>query len=100
MQVIRRATIEDAAAIHKLALEIWPQSYAAVLAADQIEYMLKDRYSTKELTHQIKENLQTYLLALEDTRPVGFASYSDDIKAETYRPVSYTHLTLPTKRIV
>lgn len=75
MEVIRKATIGDAETINTLANEIWPRSYSGVISDDQIAYMLRERYSVQELANQIAQNLQTYFLIIEDTRPVGFASY-------------------------
>ncbi len=42
--------------------------------------MLADRYSTETITRQIKDNEQTFLLAMEDEKPVAFAAYSPDEK--------------------
>lgn len=42
--------------------------------------MLADRYSTEEITRQIKDNEQTFLLAMEDEKSVAFAAYSPDEK--------------------
>jgi GNAT superfamily N-acetyltransferase len=85
MYTIREATINDAETIHQLAHEIWPPTYSPILAQDQIDYMLADRYSTEILTAQIKENMQTYLLLLEDGKPAAFAAYSPDDDPEAYR---------------
>lgn len=76
MLIIREATINDAEIIHQLAEKVWWPSYAAMLADDQIVYMLQERYSTELLTTQIEQNLQTYLLAIEDDLAIGFASFS------------------------
>ena len=62
MFTIRKATSADCGLIHKLAWQIFPETYKEILSKEQIEYMMEWMYS-----------LET---------------------------VSYTHLTLPTKRIV
>ena len=38
--------------------------------------MLDKLYSTAEITKQIAQNLQNFILLIEDEKPVGFASYS------------------------
>jgi len=84
--IIRQATIGDVEIIRQLAADIWPVSYGPILSEDQIAYMLRERYSTEELTRQIQQNQQTFLLARDDTRYVGFASYSPtDDDAFVYR---------------
>jgi GNAT superfamily N-acetyltransferase len=86
MHTIKQATIEDAEAIKQLAHEIWWPTYSPILSADQITYMLADRYSTEEIARQIKDNEQTFLLAMDDEKPVAFAAYSPDEKdPEIYR---------------
>lgn len=40
-----------------------------------MEYMFNERYSVQELTSQMQDGSQTYLLLLEDNEPVAFASY-------------------------
>ena len=37
--------------------------------------MFKERYSVEEISKQIKDGSQTYLLLLDDNEPVAFASY-------------------------
>lgn len=86
MHYIREATINDAETIRQLAEEIWWPTYSPILADEQIIYMLNDRYSVEELTKQIQENIQTYLLLIADEQAVAFAAYSpveDD--ADVYR---------------
>jgi GNAT superfamily N-acetyltransferase len=85
MYTIREATTNDAKTIHQLAHEIWPTTYSPILAKDQIDYMLADRYSVQRLAGQIKEKSQTYLILFEDEKPAAFASYSPDEDPEAYR---------------
>lgn len=86
MYTIRQATVQDAEAIKELAHEIWWPTYSPILSADQITYMLADRYSIEEITRQIRDNVQTYLLAIDGETPVAFTAYSpDDKDPEIYR---------------
>lgn len=85
MYTIREANINDAEIIHQLAHEIWPPTYSPILSQEQLTFMLADRYSIATLTEQIKENTQSFLLLLEDEKPVAFAAYSPDDDPEVYR---------------
>lgn len=83
---IREATLEDVPLIRQLAEEIWWPSYSPILTDDQITYMLRERYSAEELSRQIQQNQQTYLLATDDNRAMGFAAYGpDDADNTIYR---------------
>jgi len=73
---IREATIEDVETIRQIANDTWWPAYQPILAEEQIEFMLKEIYSTEKLTEQISSNKQTFLLLLEDNEPVAFAAYS------------------------
>ena len=46
-----------------------------LLTEDHVEYMFTERYSIQELTNQMLDGSQTYLLLLDDGEPVAFASY-------------------------
>ena len=76
MYYIRKATINDAETIRDLAIETWGDAYSAILAQEQLDYMLEGIYSLDNLSAQIKNNTQTYLLLIEDDEPVAFAAYS------------------------
>lgn len=86
MYTIREATINDIETIKQLAHEVWWPTYSSILAADQIEFMLADRYSTEALTKQMTNGEQTFLLLIEGKMPLAFAAYSPDEKDnEIYR---------------
>jgi len=85
MYTIKEATVNDAEIIHQLAHEIWPSTYSPILADDQIEYMLADRYATETLANQMKKGEQTYLIVMDDELPVAFAGFSVD----TFNPDIY-----------
>ena len=44
--------------------------------------------------------IQQHKLEEDDFRGVRFVDWPDDLKGNNDLPVSYTHMTLPTKRIV
>ncbi len=86
MYHIRVATINDVETIRKIADETWWAAYGPILAHDQVAFMLDEIYASEKLTTQIKDNLQTYLLLIEDDQPVAFAAYSPrDEDAEIYK---------------
>jgi len=76
MYTIRQATINDAETISNLAIETWADAYSAILAKEQLDYMLTTIYSLENLSNQVENNTQTYLLLLEDDEAVAFAAYS------------------------
>lgn len=72
---IRKASVEDAPSIQKLAKDIWPAAYGSILSKEQLDYMLDKYYSTDTLTQQMKDN-HYFFLAFFNLSPVGFASFS------------------------
>jgi len=76
MYFIRQATINDVETIRTLAEEIWYDAYLSILTKEQLDYMLTEIYSTQKLTDQIENNLQTFILLVEDEQTVAFAAYS------------------------
>lgn len=80
MYTIREATVDDVEIIKQLAHEIWWPTYSPILSADQIEFMLANRYSTEALFQQIANAEQTFLLLFGNDKPVAFAAYSPDDK--------------------
>jgi GNAT superfamily N-acetyltransferase len=80
MYTIREATVNDSETIRALANEIWWPTYSPILADDQINFMLNDRYSTDVLAKQIQDKEQTYLLLIAEEQTAAFAAYSPDDK--------------------
>jgi GNAT superfamily N-acetyltransferase len=76
MYIIRTATVNDVETIRRIADKTWWVTYGPILEAEQISFMLNEIYSVDKLHSQIENNLQTYLLLLEDGQPVAFAGYS------------------------
>jgi len=71
---IIKATQADIPLIRDLCFKVWPQTYAAILSQDKIDYMLELMYSPASLQKQIEQGSQ-FLLVYEDKDPVGFAAY-------------------------
>jgi diamine N-acetyltransferase len=70
---IQVATLTDIPTIKKLAWDIWPAAYGAILSDEQLTYMLELIYSEEALQKQFKT--QTFLLAYHNEEPIGYASY-------------------------
>ena len=75
-RIIKVAEKKDLAGIRKLAEKIWPATYADILSAGQIDYMMGQIYSMDSLLQQIDEYHHIFLILEYDAQPAGFASYS------------------------
>ena len=75
MITIRKATLNDLASITQLAKEIWWPTYAKVISAEQISFMLGEMYSAEALTNQM-ENGHGFLILTVDEIAKGYASFS------------------------
>jgi GNAT superfamily N-acetyltransferase len=76
MYLIRQATINEVETIRDIADKTWQAAYSSILEQEQLTFMLAEIYSSEKLTGQIKNNIQTYLLLIEDDKPVAFAAFS------------------------
>lgn len=86
MYTIRTATVNDVETIRQIADQTWWVTYGPILEKEQIDFMLNEIYSPEKIKAQIENNVQTYLLLLEDEQPVAFASYSPrEENAEIYK---------------
>jgi GNAT superfamily N-acetyltransferase len=76
MYSIKHATTDDVHTIIDIAEKTWWVAYPPILEEEQISFMLNEIYTADKISNQIKNNIQTYLLLLEDDQPVAFASFS------------------------
>ncbi|MCS6935739.1 MAG: GNAT family N-acetyltransferase [Chitinophagales bacterium] len=74
------ATQDDIPSIIKLAQQIWRAYYPAIIGLAQVEYMLAQRYTEKEITSQMQAG-ERYYVALGDNQMVGYASLRADSDA-------------------
>lgn len=74
MYKIREAGIADITLIRELTYQVWPQTYAAIISAAQIDYMLDMMYSETSLQQQMENGAQ-FIIVYENDTPVGFASF-------------------------
>lgn len=73
---IRHAGRNDIEMIRTLALQIWPKTYASILSAGQIRYMMNLMYSKAALLSQMEKGDQ-FIIVFNAGVPIGFASYGE-----------------------
>lgn len=81
---IRKATVEDIGLIRELTFKIWPQTYAAIISQQQIDYMLEWMYSIASLKDQMIKDGSQFIIVYDGKEPVGFAAYQE-IKPGTWK---------------
>jgi len=77
LSFVKVETPADIAAVATLADEIWHEHYTAILAADQIDYMVVQFQSAQSIAAQIRSGYAYYLLVC-DGQQVGYLSFSVD----------------------
>jgi ribosomal protein S18 acetylase RimI-like enzyme len=86
MYTIRQATLSDLETIIEIAKKTWWATYSPILEEEQIEFMLNKIYSVENISAQLEHETQSYLLLIEDDKPVAFAGYSPrDEDPEIYK---------------
>ena len=83
MLSIRTAIIEDIQLIRKLTFKVWPETYAAIISQEQIDYMLDLMYSKASLKKQMDEGCR-FIIVYDEKEPVGFAAYQE-IRSTTWK---------------
>lgn len=73
--LIHAASLDDVSTIRNIAMRTWPVSYASILSAGQLEYMLSKTYSEKVLHQKISTGEEKFLIANYDAKAIAFASY-------------------------
>lgn len=73
---IRKAILSDIPLIRELTFKVWPQTYAAIISKEQIDFMLEMMYSETSLQQQMKEGCR-FIIVYDEAEPVGFASYQE-----------------------
>ena len=71
---IKTAEKEQISIIRKLAKELWPDTFAPILTAKQIAYMMEMMYSRESLEKQLEEGHQ-YAIVSDDNEEIGYVSY-------------------------
>ena len=73
---IQKVGTESIDTIRSLAHLTWAVAYKDIISPDQMKYMLELIYSKASLHQQIAEKQHQFIIAYDDSKPVGFASYS------------------------
>jgi len=81
--LIRNASADDIGLIRDLTFKIWPQTYAAIISRQQIDYMLELMYSEASLQKQMEDGCQ-FIFVYDGMEPAGFAAYQE-IKPTTWK---------------
>lgn len=79
MKIIQ-ASKSQLSIVRDLAYKIWPTAYREILSQDQLNYMLDKFYSLESLIEQMEQRKHVFLLAEEDDKYIGFASYELNIE--------------------
>lgn len=95
MITIVKAEISDFKIIREIALKTWPIAYGKILSEAQMEYMLELLYSEKALQENVLTQNHHYLLAKENTIPIGFASYQNNYNQKNATKIHKLYV-LPT----
>ena len=74
---IKKASTADIDLIRELTFKVWPQTYAAIISKEQIDFMLEMMYSVASLTKQMTEEGCQFEIIYENDIAVGFASFSE-----------------------
>jgi ribosomal protein S18 acetylase RimI-like enzyme len=73
MFTIRIATKQDAVQINSLASQVFPDTYRAILSAEQLDYMFEWMYAPSHICRQMDEG-HVYLILSKEGEYCGYAS--------------------------
>ena len=76
MLSIRKAGNTDIPLIRELTFKVWPQTYAAIISKEQINFMLEMMYSETSLQQQMNDGCQ-FIIVYDESEAVGFAAYQE-----------------------
>ena len=77
MILLKKATEADLPTIQEIAKVTWGPTYTHIIGEEQVEYMLGKMYNIGALQEQLAQGHQ-FLIAVQGSKNVGFASYSRD----------------------
>ncbi len=83
MVTFKKAAEKDIPQIQNLAEKSWNSAYSKILSKDQIEYMLTEMYSQKEIAKHLKDPNYFYYLILQDEVPAGFIGFEFHYEKDT-----------------
>lgn len=88
MTEFKKATENDISIIQELAEKSWNSAYREILSQEQIEYMLSEMYSEKEISSEMEtENYEYYLIFNEDIIAgfIGFEYHYEEKTTKLHR---------------
>jgi len=71
----RQATTRDCALVRSLAAEVWAPTYAALMSAEQLDYMFEMMYSAENLARAMTEGGQTFLIFSDGGADIGYVAF-------------------------
>lgn len=74
MYTIRKARKEEAGLIQDLGTKVYFSTYTAILSREQIDFMLERNYTPEAIQASMESGQDFYLLARQDTEPIGFVA--------------------------
>lgn len=74
---------DDYTVIRSLAEVIWPHTYSSILSPEQLDYMFDMMYSKRAFEEQLSLKNHHFLLAKDEEKFVGFASYEINSRPDT-----------------
>ena len=83
MVEFRKATEKDIPLLRELAEKSWKSAYANILSPEQIDYMLAEMYSEKEISSQLQNSDYHYYLILNNEIPAGFMGFELNYEQDT-----------------
>lgn len=75
---IKPATTADIPTIIAIQEQTWEATYSEILTSEQIDYMFEKIYSPESLERQFTVEQHSFLILLNDGKPEGFASVSEE----------------------
>ncbi len=71
---IRKATTSDIQLVRRMAEVVFPHTYAEILSAEQVDYMMEWMYSAESLRRQMTEEGHVYYVAFDGEEAAGYFS--------------------------
>lgn len=78
MFTIRKATTADCELINKLAIQVFPATYATIISPEQLDYMMEWMYAPANIRKQMEEEGHIYFIAYLESEPCGYLSIQPD----------------------
>ena len=69
-------TVDSLEILRKVALKVWPQTFASILSQEQIDYMMNMMYAPSVLADELANGMHFEIIYIND-EPSGYIAYSD-----------------------